>query len=81
MVNNFAELFFWYFKKDYYSVKSESGSLQSRGISEAHEIATGKIQVQSDFNEETGQPPVIGASTTQEVVIVISFTDFYCKIV
>lgn len=27
------------------------------------------MQTQSNYNEETGQPPVIGASTTEEVVI------------
>ncbi|VDK87426.1 unnamed protein product, partial [Litomosoides sigmodontis] len=51
------------------NVKSESGSVQNRGIAdETHEIAARKMQVRPDFNEETGQPPVIGASTTQEVL-------------
>ncbi|VDP15124.1 unnamed protein product [Onchocerca flexuosa] len=51
------------------NVKSESGSSQSGRIGdEVHEIDTNKVQTQSNYNEETGQPPVIGASTTEEVL-------------
>uniref|UniRef100_A0A915PHZ1 Zinc finger protein n=1 Tax=Setaria digitata TaxID=48799 RepID=A0A915PHZ1_9BILA len=51
------------------NVKSESGNSQSGRIGdEVREVDSNKVRGQPDYNEETGQPPVIGASTTQEVV-------------
>lgn len=68
-------MFFRCFKTGNYSVKSESGSSQSGRLSEeTHKADTNKVFTQSNYNEETGQPPVIGASTTEQVVIFASFT-------
>lgn len=51
-------------------MKSENGTWQSgKNDDEVRETDAAETQTLSDLNEETGQPPVVGASTTEEVVI------------
>ncbi|VDN31668.1 unnamed protein product [Gongylonema pulchrum] len=53
------------------NIKSENGSWESDKNDDdtrVLESSTSQIHAQANINEETGQPPVLGASTTEEVL-------------